>query len=530
MKINVLLILIILAGCSKFIKTMEGDDYHQQISKENGSENFSIIFSHNINGETHPCGCRHFPLGGLAQIAGIMHEAKSKAPLLYLDTGDTFFPSTVLPDSMKESLMFIANQLVDSLSKLGLKYYTPGDQDFAAGVKFLEELSNKAKFDFVVSNFQPKVKIKHKKYVSLKVGDHKIFIIGVVDPSVFPGTHKQLFRNPEMALKETLKEVENKADDDDMVILMSHAGVDKDKIFAKKFPRLNWIIGAHSQSFYRSPKEVGETGIVQVLSRNHYLGKINIPFSFKNRGSYEVIEVRDDQKDKLKDNPFISFLEDHKKELKKIQDREQKSMALNFNANQKIKTAISCMECHKDQTKFWQGTAHSLAFETLRRENEDSNPKCIGCHSVGFQKQNGFMVKDHLILRNKKPIQDKEKYWKAITGLFNKHKKESIRKMPIVTRRKIAQAWMSHDEKNKISHNFANVQCLNCHDKDPNHPFDIGDSENKPSMKSKCLSCHTRDQAPSWYKKDKKGLAGDLDEKVYKQKLKLVSCPEFKEI
>ena len=64
-----LLILLSLVSCQKFTKMMDAD-YADRIDVKSGSDHIKIVFSHNINGETHPCGCRKFPLGGLPQIAG----------------------------------------------------------------------------------------------------------------------------------------------------------------------------------------------------------------------------------------------------------------------------------------------------------------------------------------------------------------------------------------------------------------------------------------------------------------------------
>ena len=119
------------------------------------SKRLSILFSHNINGETHPCGCRHHPLGGLTQVAGKMHQlGKDSAGLIYIDTGDTFFPSSKIPKTVESSTKFIARQLAWALDQQGLKFYLPGDQDFAAGAEFLKELGIENGFQFVIANLK----------------------------------------------------------------------------------------------------------------------------------------------------------------------------------------------------------------------------------------------------------------------------------------------------------------------------------------------------------------------------------------
>src|SRR5690606_19199740 len=105
---------IILAtlSCTKMIESMDSD-YQEKINSQ-GHDHFNLIFSNNINGETHPCGCRHFPLGGLPQVAGVLYKEATDAPTIYVDTGDTFFPSAIIPKHMQKSLPFTATSIASS--------------------------------------------------------------------------------------------------------------------------------------------------------------------------------------------------------------------------------------------------------------------------------------------------------------------------------------------------------------------------------------------------------------------------------
>ncbi|RPJ72180.1 MAG: hypothetical protein EHM20_14060, partial [Alphaproteobacteria bacterium] len=97
--------LLLLSSCSFFISKID-ESSSSKIS--NNPVKLSLVFSHNISGESHPCGCRNFPLGGLPQVAGLFSKISKDSELLYVDTGDTFFPSSVIPESMKDSLSFAA--------------------------------------------------------------------------------------------------------------------------------------------------------------------------------------------------------------------------------------------------------------------------------------------------------------------------------------------------------------------------------------------------------------------------------------
>ncbi len=50
----------------------------------------------------------------------------------------------------------------------------------------------------------------------------------------------------------------------------------------------------------------------------------------------------------------------------------------------------SCKMCHAKIYTFVSGTAHVKAYETLRKEDRQFEPDCIGCHTTGYKKSGGF--------------------------------------------------------------------------------------------------------------------------------------------
>ena len=64
--------------------------------------------------------------------------------------------------------------------------------------------------------------------------------------------------------------------------------------------------------------------MIQVLSRNHYLGELKISLEKdKSQDTFEIHEMREAQRDKLNPNPFIKFIVDHKTEMQRLQKLEQ---------------------------------------------------------------------------------------------------------------------------------------------------------------------------------------------------------------
>ncbi|MBL6991332.1 MAG: hypothetical protein ISR65_16225 [Bacteriovoracaceae bacterium] len=538
-KTSKLIIYLIVVGaiysCTLF--TAKIDDQSVMSDMPKGST-FSIIFSHNINGETHPCGCRHFPLGGLPQAAGVFSDLKSNnLEYLYVDIGDTFFPSVTVPKPMEKSLTFGAKNLLVGLNKIGLKVHVPGDQDFAAGMSFYKELVANASFDILVSNLKNEKLFKHKPWIKIERGINKIYLVGFVYPWVLPQEVRMHFLPINGALEKVVKDLERDGYQKDnpfhRLVVLSHSGMQEDQKIAKKYPFIDWFLGAHSQSFNRFAVEEGKTKLVQVLSRNHYLG--HLAFSLDRgrlKDRYKIIEVRVGLEKNLHPNPFISFIDDHKINMRKIQLQEQESMLESGDEILKYNTSASCVDCHAPQVDFWRKTPHALAYQSLIASKEESNLQCVKCHSLGLDSPHGFFKADDIVVFESQDQADvksqKSKYWQKLGKVMkNVH---SVRKLNKNKLFKLSKNWEKLDDSMKVTHNYANVQCLNCHTQHLEHPFVANEvvAEKKvklAQMKKKCLQCHTRDRSNGWYVQDNMGRYGDLKAQDFKKRFKEVSCP-----
>ena len=524
-----LFLVLLINSCAKVVQKID----QASTGPLPSSKKLHLVFSHNISGETHPCGCRQFPLGGLPQVYGLFQDLKTTGELVYVDTGDTFFPSSNIPKSMHDSLSFAANNLALGLEMIGLNYIVPGDQDFAMGMNFLKNMANERKFDFLISNLKDESTIKHKNYVLIERDRAKIFIVGLVNPEAIFTEEKELFKNIENSMQDALNEITKAGFDPNnkfhRLIVLSHSGFDIDEKFAEKFPQIDWIIGSHSQSFLRFSRDVGNVKIVQTLSKNHYVGDITIDLlANEDNDTYFLHEIRDELSKKANPNPMVNFINDHKSKMNELQMKEQMVMTSAVeptpNKHTKIKTAASCIECHKAQVDFWQSTPHSLAYATLMNVKEQNNLDCVRCHSVGLNDPRGFQAAKNIVQFKDHPIID---YWNKAHALSSKIK--SVRKLNSAEIKVISKKWMEIDKKSNVRSNYANVQCLNCHSKADDHPFEMAVNDKKEireeKIKNQCLSCHTTEQSPEWYNKNSKGLPETVNEKVLGTKYKSMSCP-----
>ena len=530
-KTHLFLPLLLLLSSCKFINWIDSESSHAP--DLSGAKSISVVFSGNINGETHPCGCRHFPLGGLPQVAGALHDISKERPVLYVDAGDTFFVSAKVPDSLSSSLSYNAKKLAGALKELGLTYMVPGDQDFARGQDFLADIQKESKIEFLIANLKSGSKLNSRKWMQYSGGGHKLFLTGIVYPDVIIGDERSLFSDPMSAFKEVLKEMKEAGYDPDSpkqrLMVISHSGIDYDKKFASAYPMIDWIIGAHSQSFNKDSFVVGKTNLVQVLSRNHYLGEIILSLEGEKKDDrYHLVEMREQRADSLKPNPWFSFIDNHKQEMSKLQDEEQrKFFGLTDHSKEKYRTASSCIECHTPQAQKWQSTPHALAYHTLLWAGEENNLECLQCHTLGTSDPRGYMkASDVTVFEDKK--KDRSAYLAEVKKALGPI--ESVRALKATRIRELSSKWMQVDADFGVSHNFANVQCLNCHDQAGDHPFDVGGAEiskeaKLENIKSKCLNCHDPDQSPEWYQSDTSGKVSGPNHTEINKHIKEIGCP-----
>ena len=87
-----------------------------------------------------------------------------------------------------------------------------------------------------------------------------------------------------------------------IVVGITHSGVDEDQELARNVPGIDIIIGGHSETVLYKPVLQGDTIIVQAGSRGRYLGQLEIAYNF-NTGK---VRVRNEENDR----PFLIPIND----------------------------------------------------------------------------------------------------------------------------------------------------------------------------------------------------------------------------
>jgi predicted CXXCH cytochrome family protein len=100
-----------------------------------------------------------------------------------------------------------------------------------------------------------------------------------------------------------------------------------------------------------------------------------------------------------------------------------------------------CMNCHPKQARLWKKGVHSKAFDTLKKVGREMDVECLPCHTLGFQKEAG--------------------YTNPVKG-----------------------------------HEYANVQCENCHG--PGSRHDSPEYKSLLRDSKMCTQCHDEERSPDF--------------------------------
>ena len=238
-----------------------------------------IVYSNDVLGEVEPCGCRIDPMGGIVRRAGLLKSltAEKKGPFLQIDGGNFLFESKDFPESLLVSRKMQAKALVKAHEKMGLEATVPGDKDFALGLEVYQELVGKSKIKVLAANLLadgkaifPGSAIFEKKGADGKVV--RIGVIGLVGEAIpYPAP---LTAEPRLPAFE--REKAALAGKTDLLVVISHSGMEPDLEFAKKVKGVALIVGGHSQSFTQEPVVENGIAIVQSSYRNQYIGVVPV--------------------------------------------------------------------------------------------------------------------------------------------------------------------------------------------------------------------------------------------------------------
>jgi 5'-nucleotidase len=188
------------------------------------------------------------------------------------------------------------------MNAMGYDALTLGRMDFALGLETLKEIEETANFHLLSANVMEKEGQEpiFAPYTVLERQGIEVGIIGVSEPdaNMTPKVKEQTHvLDPTETVKQYVDELRDQVD---VLILLSHLGLDADKTLAKNVSGVDVIIGGNTRKLMRDPEQVGNTLIVQQGYRGEWMGRLQVKFDSEGNlvdGKEKIITLDDSYAD-----------------------------------------------------------------------------------------------------------------------------------------------------------------------------------------------------------------------------------------
>jgi hypothetical protein len=409
-----------------------------------------IYFVSNLAGALEPCGCVKSQLGGLDHAAALIDSEREQAPnAIALAAGPTYFLDVATkPDRVAQEKQK-ALALAEGLEKMGLVAVSEGENDVALGESVTTAIRERGK---VAMLGRSRGGVQTQVY---RKGDVTLAVLGVsakrgenVDHAAITtafNAAKANGANMVVALASVgrgeAKRIADSVPGLTAVIVgepdmggeantPTPAGERIDKVIVAETSNHLQTVGI--LDFYvrdKSYEFADASGLDQGRAKSALYEKIqklrgekaNLEQAKKSTAAMDMQREIDDAKRELSKlesapapqkgsyfryrvRPIESDLGESKNvsELlrafyKDINESNRKAFANRtptpVGKDEPSYTGVeSCVGCHADAKKVWDGTAHAHAYKTLSDQFKEFNLDCVGCHVTGYERPGGSTV------------------------------------------------------------------------------------------------------------------------------------------
>ena len=219
----------------------------------------------------HPAGeGRVTEAGGLARMAALVKRS-SHGPSLFVAAGD-------LMQGTNLSNFSRGKAVIEALSLMGLDASAVGNHDFDYGLDVLRRRASEATFPFLAANVEGAGAEFLSPWTVRRAGPLRVALFGLTTVETPVMTHPDnvrglTFLSPEETARRLVPDLRRRAD---LVVCLSHLGLEEDRRLAAAVPGIDVIVGGHTHTMLESPLRVGSTLIVQAWERGDVLGVLEL--------------------------------------------------------------------------------------------------------------------------------------------------------------------------------------------------------------------------------------------------------------
>ncbi len=216
------------------------------------------------------------PMGGYAHMAAVFNKIKEEryGKTIMLDTGDSWQGTGI-------ALLTKGMAVVNVQNAMGYDAMT-GHWEFSYGKKQLLSNIKNLKFPFIAQNVTNATwgGLIFKPYIIKEVNGLRVGIIGQAFPYVSVAqpsglTHGWNFGINTSHAQKMVNKLKNE-EKVDLVVVLSHNGLEVDRKFASLINGIDIIVGGHTHDILPAPQIINNTIIVQAGTHGKFVGRIDL--------------------------------------------------------------------------------------------------------------------------------------------------------------------------------------------------------------------------------------------------------------
>ncbi len=237
-------------------------------------------------------------VGGTAYVVAYLNKFKKESQnTLVLNAGDDFQGTPISSYTLGRSQIELMNVISPDAMTLGNHEFDYGSERLRSNIKL-------AHFPILSANI---FDIRNNKtFVEpariIEKGKIKIGLIGLEQPSLETLVIKDslvgiAMLNVDSVVNEHVRNFKNHHVD--LIVALTHFGVEEDSLLAHMHPEINVIVGGHSHTALFAPKKVNRTIIVQAGQWGEFVGKLDLMVDLSGDSVYsysgKLIETRNSE-------------------------------------------------------------------------------------------------------------------------------------------------------------------------------------------------------------------------------------------
>ena len=368
-------LVLLAAGCSR--------------APQPASLDLPVYFTCDTEGRLEPCGCFTGQFGGLTRLKTVL-DAEGPAGALRVDVGDAI-------GGHEDYDLIEYRYVLRAFATMNYDALNVGWREAQFTAAQLQEIRRVSPVPIISANLLDKAGQKpvFDSYRIVQRGVFRIAIIGVLDPNGLGANLGEGLAVGDMdsAIERSLSELRGKAD---MIVLLAFTDEATLNRLAQEFYECQVILGGKVSQPAQELSRVNRSLVYFVTNESRALGILRLQLAKDVPLQVTGNEIRLLHDKIPQDAGFRQLMRDYRVEMRQTKLAVDDPNNLSADMVPGVRTAATyvgtdkCLACHPSAAAVWAASAHSHAFKTLIDRGADADPKCIGCHTIGFGSASGY--------------------------------------------------------------------------------------------------------------------------------------------